>query len=525
MEFLEIADDQGRRRHVRLNRPRMLVGREPTCEVCLPHPSVSRRHAQLQREDDGRWLLQDLNSLNHVYVGDQQVQQIILEPGKPVVRIADFHLTLQQAPTPAPTPEGSATTVDKNTPSWPGLEPGWLEQLQGFQRTLLRLDEPRQVLERLAQEFQRVARPEVVAVGLATAERYAWEVVLGDAGKGDPAARLDEAGKRVGPDDSEVLSWTDDEGGPRVSAPLSMLFPMKGRSGVIGHVYVQRPRVVPLPPSVQRYLGLFATHAGLIWDNLQVATLRQSQKVIEQELRQARQIQIELFPATFNVDPRLDAFAINLPSVRVSGDYYDLVRTGPDTVAFVIADAMGHGMPAALLMASVRSALRMGLSLCLPWPSMFKGLDDVIAQAKDQAFVTGLVGQIDLAKRELRFVSAGHCSPSVLVGGAPVGLPPRCQTRPWGLDFESNWELGVMSLGDGDWSILCYTDGISEAAVRPQNVFGADRVAEYHRKNHRLDAEDLCEGLISEVAAQQRTTTLGDDQTVLVLRNRRPAVA
>ncbi len=49
MEYLEITDTQGRRRRIELKRNRLLVGREPTCDVYLPHPNVSRRHAQIQR--------------------------------------------------------------------------------------------------------------------------------------------------------------------------------------------------------------------------------------------------------------------------------------------------------------------------------------------------------------------------------------------------------------------------------------------------------------------------------------------
>src|SRR5207237_4244302 len=138
-----------------------------------------------------------------------------------------------------------------------------------------------------------------------------------------------------------------------------------------GHVYLSHPNLPMVPKPIQRYLSLLASYSGLAWDNLQLGRLRQSQVEIEKELQHARQIQIDLFPPTFDVDPRLDAFAVNLPSAKVSGDYYDLIRMGPETVAFVIADAMGHGMPAALLMAPVRAALRLGLSLNLPASSLF----------------------------------------------------------------------------------------------------------------------------------------------------------
>src|SRR5947209_20234808 len=111
---------------------------------------------------------------------------------------------------------------------------------------------------------------------------------------------------------------------------------------------VSRPNVAAVPKPIQRYLSLLATYSGLEWENLQLGRLRQSQLEIEKELQHARQIQIDLFPSTFEVDPRLDAYAVNLPSAQVRGDYDDLIRVGPQTVAFVIADARGHGMPAAL---------------------------------------------------------------------------------------------------------------------------------------------------------------------------------
>jgi serine phosphatase RsbU (regulator of sigma subunit) len=520
MEYLEITDTQGRRRRIELKRNRLLVGREPTCDVYLPHPNVSRRHAQIQRSPQGAWILQDLNSLNHVYVDERPVQQLVLEAGKEV-RIAEYRLTLLEASTII---EPGRVTLEHGEP-WTSLGPGWLEQLYAFQRDLLRLDQPRHVLEKLGHEFSRIAQPQVVAVGTSPSagarDRYHWDVVISPSAAGQPP--LEEATVRACGEESEVQFWTPRPAGandtPGPVPPLCLLFPMKGRSGIIGHVFLCRPRLAPLPPEVQRYLGLLATHAGLVWDNLQLAELRGAQKQFEHELRQARQIQIGLFPPTFDLDSRLNAFAVNLPSVRVSGDYYDLVQTSANTVAFVIADAMGHGMPAAILMAAVRAGLRMGLSLGEPWSRLFKGLDDIIMQARPESvFVTGIVGQVDLERREMEIVSAGHQPPSILVNGRPVSLPPECMTRPWGLDFDSPWTVGKVDLSDGDWSILCYTDGVTDG-VGEGDTFDARRIGNYHHKHAHLSAEDLCQGIVGEAAARAATGSLADDQTVLVLRS------
>ncbi|HZT81317.1 MAG TPA: FHA domain-containing protein, partial [Gemmataceae bacterium] len=118
MEYLEITDAHGRRRRVELKRSRLLVGREPSCDVYLPHPNVSRRHAQIQRSPQGHWILQDLNSLNHVYVDERPVQQIVLENGKEV-RIAEYRLTLLEASTII---EPGKVVLDNLEP-WTNLSP------------------------------------------------------------------------------------------------------------------------------------------------------------------------------------------------------------------------------------------------------------------------------------------------------------------------------------------------------------------------------------------------------------------
>src|SRR5947209_13916945 len=96
MQVLEVVDGQGRRRQIPLDRPRLLIGREPSCDIHLPHPGVSRRHAQLQCTDQGRWLLQDLSSRNHIYLENRPIQQIVLETRKPF-RIAEYWLALLDA--------------------------------------------------------------------------------------------------------------------------------------------------------------------------------------------------------------------------------------------------------------------------------------------------------------------------------------------------------------------------------------------------------------------------------------------
>ncbi|MCI0378581.1 MAG: SpoIIE family protein phosphatase [Gemmataceae bacterium] len=515
MQMLEVVDGQGRRRHIPLDRPRFLIGREPSCNVHLPHPGVSRRHAQLQCTDQGRWVLQDLSSRNHTYVDNRPIQQIFLEPRKPF-RIADYHLSLIDSPAP-PTPE--LELQDDTADTSPGLDNPWIDSLHTFQRGLVPIDDPAQVLEFLAGEVRRAFRPKVQAIGLAKPSGYTWEIVQAEQEDFPLNNSLKEADEKVSEEASSVVAWVSKS--QAESTPQSFLVPLKGRQGVLGHVYVAQPSATPMTRAMLRYLGLIASYAGLTFENLQLSRHRQVQIEMEKELQHARTIQLGLFPPTFEVDARLDAYAVNLPSTKVSGDYYDLFRIGPDVVAFVIADAMGHGMPAALLMAAVRAGLRMGLSLQLPWPSVFQGVDDLIRQARADTFVTGMVGALNLRDHELLLVSAGHPSPSIFVDGQSVPVPDACMTRPWGIDLETPWEVSRLCLKGKRWSIICYTDGVTDAAVRQQRSLAASRMARFHEKSFDLTAEDLCQSLLTEFAAPA-AGSLPDDQTVLVLCSMSP---
>jgi serine phosphatase RsbU (regulator of sigma subunit) len=517
-QVLEVVDGQGRRRQVPLDRPRLLIGREPSCDIHLPHPGVSRRHAQLQFTEQGRWLLQDLSSRNHVYVENRPIQQIVLDVRKPF-RIAEYWLALLEAPSEARTDAEPESRQDDTAQTALSTESPWLEHLQIYNRGVLPLDEPHLILEWLAREVTRVLRPRILAIGITKPAGYSWEIVQAVDDATAYKQFLEEAEEKVASDQSSMQNWSPaPPGGPET--PMCLLIPMKGRQGIIGHVYISHPNLPVVPKPIQRYLSLLAGYSALAWDNLQLGSLRQSQVEIEKELQHARQIQIDLFPPTFDVDPRLDAYAVNLPSAKVSGDYYDLIRTGPNTVAFVIADAMGHGMPAALLMAAVRAGLRMGLSLGLPWAAVFQGLDDLIRQAREDTFVTGMVGLLHLDTSELLLVSAGHPAPSILVDGRPIEVPKACLTRPWGIDMQSTWEVGKLCLKGKRWSILSFTDGVTEAgtgATRAHRTMGGMRVAAFHQRHFDQSAEDICQGLLNDLAAQQGTGSLRDDQTVLVL--------
>src|SRR5207249_2153096 len=141
---------------------------------------------------------------------------IVLEPGRPF-RIAEYTLSLELSAT---LPEVDLPALEEVPEAPTGLpDPSWLEQLQVFQRHLFRLEEPRPVLQRLAQEFQRILVPHLLAIGVSRPEGYAWDLVLCAEADSASSFDLEEADRRITEESvSSVQAWLPGQGGEAVEA-------------------------------------------------------------------------------------------------------------------------------------------------------------------------------------------------------------------------------------------------------------------------------------------------------------------
>ncbi len=234
----------------------------------------------------------------------------------------------------------------------------------------------------------------------------------------------------------------------------------------------------------------------------------------EQEFQRAREIQQSLLPREI---PQISGFTVAgawQPARTVSGDYYDVLRLGDHRLGICIADVVGKGVSAALLMANVQAAVRAFANnsespagVCA---KVNRLLHENIATGK---FVTFLYGILDGESRTFRYCNAGHLYP-ILVSGGSVRMPEEGGAV---LGVFSDWtyEDSSMELRAGDRLIL-FTDGITEAADEEQREFGESGIAEFAKANSALSASELTSQLLGKVtefcAAQFR-----DDATLLVI--------
>jgi serine phosphatase RsbU (regulator of sigma subunit) len=240
--------------------------------------------------------------------------------------------------------------------------------------------------------------------------------------------------------------------------------------------------------------------------------LNEKRYQLEAELARAAQVQADLLPRTAPDLPGYELAAACLPAREVGGDFYDWHPVIDGKVTITLGDVMGKGMPAALLMATVRAVLRSAVGADQPDLTV-NHVAETLGPDLDRAesFVTLFHAQLELATGQIDFVDAGHgCSfvrrfdgsfdADLEPCGAPVGVP-----------YAPPIEMGTIQLDLGDVLVL-YSDGLLE--VRPELlVHGPSVLAEVLRA--ATSAQEIVACLAALAAP---VVALPDDLTIVVLR-------
>src|SRR5215207_10084371 len=196
---------------------------------------------------------------------------------------------------------------------------------------------------------------------------------------------------------------------------------------------------------------------------------------IEQELKVARSIQHASLPEEL---PDLEGWRIAAyygPAREVGGDFYDFFELEDGRLGLVVGDATGHGMPAALVMATARSMLRaVAQASESPGEVLRMANDPLFTDIPPNMFVTCFYAILDPKSGRLVYANAGHDLPYLHRGGDAEEL--RARGMPLGLMLGMSYEEQEVTLEAGE-SALFYSDGLVEAHdLQRREMFGFPRL-------------------------------------------------
>ncbi len=252
------------------------------------------------------------------------------------------------------------------------------------------------------------------------------------------------------------------------------------------------------------------------------AELDRAYREVDDELRTVAGIQRSLLP---DVTPKCEAvdFAAHYAtSRRAGGDYYDVFLIDEHRFGIFIADVVGHGTPAAVLMAVTHSLAHNHRAIADQPDKFLAAINRDLSSRYTRGagtFVTAFYCVYDTRTREVAFSGAGHPPPLVkrCTGGGSFELE-EARSLPLGIDENVEYESARARLEKGD-QVVFYTDGVTESFNESREMYGVGRLRKAI-ENCGLNASGLIAAILDDVERFTNHASPDDDRTLVIAKIR-----
>lgn len=267
----------------------------------------------------------------------------------------------------------------------------------------------------------------------------------------------------------------------------------------------------------QRLLAIIAAQSGQVIENARLNEREKQLLKMQEELRLAARIQIELLPKSAPVIPGYDICGRSIPAQSVGGDYFDFISIDEHRLALCLGDVSGKGLPASLLMSNVQATLRSHALMGLTAQECTTRSNRLLFQSTSpEKFVTLFYAILDLHTHILSYANAGHEHPIILSSGGSVN---RLSTGGimLGMMDDFAFQDDSVQISPGDTMVI-FSDGVTEAMNRDEVQFGEGRLQETIVGNRDESSPVLLELIVDAVKSHVGTAPQMDDITVLVVK-------
>ncbi len=318
--------------------------------------------------------------------------------------------------------------------------------------------------------------------------------------------------------------------GPAVRAAAAMedlrsliSFPLTYRARHYGMLRLYGRTPLEFDKAQTALLRTIVEHVAAAVAGAELLVTERKHRKTQRHLQLAADVQSRMRSRTRPEHPAIDIDARLLSSLELAGDFYDIFDFHGH-IGVMIGDVVGKGVPAALLMASLRAAVRAHALTDRDLASVIRRTNVFLTRdTLDQEFATLFLASVDPAARTLSYCNAGHEPPFLIRAGAA-----RVQTLDvgglvLGVDESQDYEHATVELHDHDTLVAC-TDGLVEAQNFEGSDFGRarlhDTIARFLRNSPDAPARAVADHAIWEVRRFIGLNTTSDDTTIIVMRVR-----
>ena len=258
-----------------------------------------------------------------------------------------------------------------------------------------------------------------------------------------------------------------------------------------------------------------ATQAGIALDNARLHDDALAQQAIKRDLELAQQVQLGFLPSSGPEIENYTFFDYYRAANHIGGDYYDYLELKNGTLAVIVADVVGHGVAAALLMSKVAAETRFCLATEPNASAAMNQLNNNLSRLGLDRFVTFLLAVLNPQTDEVTVVNAGHMAPIHRRADGTIELVGEDLANiPIGIMEDVEYESFTFKLQPGD-SITMYTDGLNEAANPEGELFTMEAIEELVRA-HQEPAQQRGERILESITTFMQGEQPDDDMCLVI---------
>lgn len=582
MAVLVSSDKSVVNQRVQLNNARVTIGRHPGCDVPIDDASVSRLHAEIVRRDDG-WHVSDLNSRNGTFVNDAKIRKSVLLEDGASIKICDVVISFQEESFPKSQRRTLVRTPDQSSGSSFGLRveslisPRKRVEASGERHpsVVLQEDDSSRIDSRInasshaQQVHQHVCAEDklrtLMKIAHLLSESLERDEVLErildflfqlftDADRGFIILHCADGTirplgfKTRRPHDEEqirisktIVNQVMETQCPVISSDASaddrfdlsqsvmnfrirsiMCAPLiDNHEKSIGVIQLDTLRhAVAFKQEDLELLATIAMQASLAIQKSALFEEARRSREMQQDLALAHEVQSRFLPQS---DPNLKGYRFASwyrPMQQVGGDYYDYVRLNERRVAIIVADVVGHGIAAAMLMAKVSAEARFALASTRSAAGAINRLNHRMTEMKLNRFVTLVLCIVDSRDHKIEIVNAGHMPPVIIRSdsGDVYSLPLEESGVPIGVVESFPYTSQTIELEEGDM-VMLYTDGINEAMNAKGDQLTTEQMLMDVRQS-QAKAPDVLQKVITDSVTRHMDLELSTDDMCLVVFGR-----
>jgi phosphoserine phosphatase RsbU/P len=540
---LMVIDPSGTEREVPIAPLPFRIGRQADNELTLRDSRISRQQARIIAENDAL-VLEDMGSRHGTFVNGEKLLRRPLQPNDKIeFGLADSYRLVylgegarleelvERVEAPAPAEAGSrelyhlGVLLDVARALGTGLSlediltvvvDAAVQVTRTERGVLLLADASGELQTAVARDAHRsTLHPEDLQVSRSVVKRVSSsrrELIVSDAGQDTPSINPQESMARLALRTIVAIPVTKLPVIETVEATIA-----SPQGELLGVLYLDSRAPVSAFSAMDReVLRTLAREAATVVENAKLFAASREKARLDHEIAIASEIQQRLLPKSLPNLPEVAAAGSTLACYSVGGDCFDVIELGSGRRGFFVGDVSGKGISAALLATLLQGVFFTTASMDLPVAEVFSRVNQYLCdRTLDSRYATVFYGLLD-ADGALEYLNAGHVPPlirrrsgtleALAPGNLPVGLFP-----------EAEYQSARVTLAPGDCLVI-YTDGVSEAVNRRQEMFEETRLRRIVQDFQGQAVEELARAIREGVKAFTEGAAQSDDITVFVVQ-------